>query len=485
MRMTTVEQTLIEKVDAQEKEIEELREMVAQQAQKIEELLAIIQELRGGKKDSHNSSKPPSSDGYNKKPVPKSLRKASGKKQGGQMGHKGSGMKISQKPDQIVAHYPASCEGCPHKGNCETRVCEGRYEIDLIVKRNVTLHQQMECRCVMRSNQVIKGTFPEGITATKQYGKNITAFVTALHTVGMVSIDRVRQFMEGVIGIQMSTGTIKTKLEGLRKSVRTSVKWIKGKVKQLPLIHCDETGLRVEGSLHWLHCCCDQNWTYLFIHKNRGKKAMEEMGILPDYTGILETDCWCAYFQYTDVEHALCNAHLARELVYAAENLGQLWAEELKSLLFEIHQEREMRKCAGETAFSPTELADYYARYDAIVQTGLSHNPVPEKASGKRGRTAKGKIRALLERLERHKDDFLHFVRNWTVPFSNNEAERSIRFSKVKQKVSGCFRTEEGAQECAEIMSYILTARKHGVSFFDAIHSALNGDALNLVQQWR
>ena len=188
-------------MEAQEKEIAELRKMVAQQAQKIEELLAIIQELSGGKKDSHNSSKPPSSDGYNKKPAPKSLRKASGKKQGGQLGHKGS---------------------------CETRVCEGRYEIDLIVKRNVTLHQQMECRCVMRSNQVIKGTFPEGITATKQYGKNVTAFVTALHTVGMVSIDRVRQFMGCVIGIQMSAGTIKTKLESLRKSVRASVKWIKG-----------------------------------------------------------------------------------------------------------------------------------------------------------------------------------------------------------------------------------------------------------------
>ena len=143
-----------------------------------------------------------------------------------------------------------------------------------------------------------------------------------------------------------------------------------------------------------------------------------------------------------------------------------------------------MRKSTGESAFTPTELAEYYARYDAIVHTGLAHNPVPKKEPGKRGRTAKGKVRALLERLEKHKDDFLHFVRNWAVPFTNNEAERSIRFSKVKQKVSGCFRTEDGAQECAEIMSYILTARKHGVNFFDAIHSALNGDALMLVRQW-
>ena len=418
--MASIEQTLLEKLERLTKEMEEQREIIAQQAQKIEELLAIIAELSGGRKDSHNSSKPPSSDGYSKKPTLRSLRKASGKKRGGQPGHKGSSMKISQKPDQIVQHYPAPCERCPYKGNCETRVCEGRYEIDLIVKRNVTLHQQMECRCVMRSNQAIKGTFPKEITATKQYGKNVTAFVTALHTVGMVSIDRVRQFMEGVVGIQMSTGTIKTKLGGLRKSVQPSVKWIKGKVKQLPLLHCDETGLRVEGFLHWLHCCCDQNWTYLFVHKNRGKKAMEEMGILPDYTGILETDCWCAYFQYTDAGHALCNAHLARELVYAAENLGQPWAEDLKSFLFEIHQEREVRKCAGETAFTPTELAEYHARYDAIVDTGLAQNPLPERPPGKRGRIAKGKIRALLERLVRHRDDFLHFVRNWAVPFTNN-----------------------------------------------------------------
>ena len=356
--------------------------------------------------------------------------------------------------------------------------------MDLIVKRNMTLHEQMECYCPLRSNQPIKGTFPRGITGTKQYGNNVTAFITALHTVGMVSIDRVCQFMEGVVGIQMSTGTIKTKVEKLRKSVKSSVEWIRGKVKQLPLLHFDETGLRVEGSLHWLHCCCDQNWTYLFVHKNRGKKAMEEMGILPGYTGIVETDCWSPYFQYTNAGHALCNAHLARELVYAAENLGQPWAEELKSLLFEIHQERNMRKSAGESAFTPTELAAYHARYDAIVHTGLAHNPVPRKEPGKRGRTAKGKVRALLERLEKHKFDFLHFVRNWAVPFTNNEAERSIRFSKVKQKVSGCFRTEDGAQECAEIMSFILTARKHGVNFFDALHSALNGDALMLVQQW-
>lgn len=482
--MTSMERTLLERVEAQAKEIEEQRQIITRQAQKIEELLAIIEEFRGGGKDSHNSSKPPSSDGYRKKPVPKSLRTTSGKKQGGQLGHKGSSMKIGQEPDQIVQHYPAFCEGCIHKGNCKTRVCEGRYEIDLIVKRNVTLHQQMERCCPLRSNQPMKGAFPKGITGTKQYGNNVTAFITALHTVGMVSIDRVRQFMEGVVGIQMSGGTIKAKLENLRKSVKLSVEWIKGKIKQLPLLHFDETGLRVEGSLHWLHCCCDQNWTYLFVHKNRGKKAMEEMGILPGYTGIVETDCWSPYFQYTDADHALCNAHLARELVYAAENLGQLWAEELKLLLFEIRQEREMRKSTGESAFTPTELAEYYARYDAIVHTGLAHNPLPKKEPGKRGRTAKGKVRALLDRLEKHKDDFLHFVRNWAVPFTNNEAERSIRFSKVKQKVSGCFRTEDGAQECAEIMSYILTARKHGVIFFDAIYSALNGDALTLVRQW-
>lgn len=482
--MTSMEQALLERLEAQAKEMEELRQIIAQQAKKIEELVAIIQEPSGGRKDSHNSSKPPSSDGYRKKPAPKSLRKTSGKKQGGQPGHKGSSMKITQEPDRIVQHYPASCQGCPYAGKCKARVCEGRYEIDIIVRRNVTLHQQMECRCLVRSNQPIKGEFPQGITGTKQYGNNVTAFITALHTVGMVSIDRVRQFMEGIVGIRLSTGTIKNKLLSLRESIKTSVERIKEKTKQLPLLHCDETGWRVEGSLHWLHCCCDQNWTYLFVHKNRGKKAMEEMAVLPEYTGILETDCWSPYFQYTGASHALCNAHLARELVYAAENLDQSWAEELKLFLFEIHQEREMRRRSGETAFTPTQLAEYYARYDAIVQAGLALNPIPEKVPGKRGRVAKGKIRALLERLGKHKDDFLHFVRNWAVPFTNNEAERSIRFSKVKQKVSGCFRTENGAQEYAEIMSYILTARKHGVTFFEAIHSALNGHALNLVQLW-
>ena len=143
-----------------------------------------------------------------------------------------------------------------------------------------------------------------------------------------------------------------------------------------------------------------------------------------------------------------------------------------------------MRKCAGETAFSPTQLTEYYTRYNALVQADMALNPVPERGPGKRGRVAKGKVGALLDRLDKHKDDFLHFVRNWTVPFTNNEAERSIRFSKVKQKVSGCFRTEEGPREYAEIMSYIGPARKHGVTFFEAIHSTLNGHALKLVQLW-
>ena len=156
MRMASKEQTLLERLEAQAKEIEELRQIITQQAQKIEELLAIIEELRGGGKDSHNSSKPPSSDGYSKKREPKSLHTTRGKKPGGQLGHKGSSMKIGQEPDQIVQHYPVFCGGCPHMRKCKTRVCEGRYEIDLIVKRNVTLHQQMERCCPLRSNQPIK-----------------------------------------------------------------------------------------------------------------------------------------------------------------------------------------------------------------------------------------------------------------------------------------------------------------------------------------
>lgn len=462
----------------------ELMELVALQSQQIKDLLQKIDTLTGGSKDSHNSSKPPSSDGYAKKPAPKSLRQPSGKKQGGQPGHKGSGMKIERLPDETVQHYPSACGNCPHQGACQSRIAERRYEYDIVVEAKLVEHQQMECCCSMQGQRILLGQFPEHIKATKQYGLKLAAFASALSTVGMVSIDRIHQLLRSVFQVPISTGTIRKMLDRLTDATKDAVKAIKERVKKLDILHFDETGLRVNGSLHWLHCACDENWSYFSLQKKRGKEAIDKIGILPEYDGLAMHDCWSVYDMYPKAKHSLCVAHILRELVFMDEELGQTWAKGLKCLLLEMLHQRYALVSAGATAFSPEQLVDFSRRYDTFAQTGMAENPLPERKPGKRGRPGKGKTRALLDRLQKRKGQILRFAWDWTTPFSNNEAERSIRFSKVKQKVSGSFRTLKGAEDYAATMSYIRSAAKHSMSYFDAIKAALVGDALRPVQEW-
>ena len=494
--MTKQEQQWVDTLQAslsmQSKQISEQAEQInallyqnQQQAERIEELLQKIEDLTSKGKDSHNSSKPPSSDGYGKKPAPKSLKKPSGKKQGGQICHKGKSMKVTRDPDKVVPHYPVICANCPNQGKCENRVCESRYTIDIEVKTVITQHQQMECRCALLNGTPVQGQFPANVTATKQYGTNITALASVLSTVGMMSMDRIHQVLHSITEeLDITAGTIKNMLHRLWLSSKKAADLVREKVMNLPLLHCDETGLRVEGSLHWLHCACDNKWSYYFLHEKRGSDAINAMGVLPGYTGIMLHDCWSPYFKLEAAAHALCGAHIARELVYAHENLGQDWAEQMKSLLFRMLREKECLSEHGIDHFDPEQLAVYNNEYEAIVQHGMELNPLPERKPNQRGRTGKGKVRSLLERLNTYKVEILRFIYDWSVPFTNNEAERSLRFSKVKQKVSGSFRTETGAKEYAETMSFINSAHKHNVTYFDAVKIALEGNAPALVQSW-
>lgn len=486
--MTVQEEQMYENLKRINKEqaqqLEELRNVIASQAAQIKALLQRIDELTNGRKDSHNSSRPPSSDGYGKKPAPKSLRKPTGKKQGGQPGHKGSGMKIEREPDEVIQHYPTTCEDCPNHGKCHAAVAERRYEYDIVLKIRLYEHQQMKCACPKVDGTAQMGEFPAHIKSSKQYGQNITALVSALSTVGMVSTDQIHRLLQGAFELPISTGTIQAMLDRLDSAVADAVEVIKNRVKRLPILHVDETGWRVEGKLHWLHCACDGEWSYFVVDKKRGSEAMDRMGILPEFVNVVMHDCWTPYDKYTEAIHALCGAHVLRECVYMNENLHQPWAAEMKSLLEEILHKRHEMEAAGAGGFHPEQMKHFSARYDAIIAGGIAENPIPQRVAGQRGRLKKGKIRALLDRLRDKKEQFLRFASNWTVPFTNNEAERSIRFSKRKMKVSGCFRTLTGAKKYAAIMSYISTAAKHGVSYFAAVKIALNGDALRLVNEW-
>lgn len=449
---------------------------------RIDELLEQL-EAKNHKKNSRNSSAPPSSDGYSK-PAPKSQRKSSGAKPGGQDGHKGSSMKLMKEPDEIQAHYPAACSGCPNREFCHSIIAERRYESDIIVEPRLIEHRQMVCLCPMAGNKALMGAFPKNITGIKQYGNNLKAFAAALATVGMVSIDRIHELLTGVFDISVSTGSIQSWIRQLSSATKDAVQKIWEQVSHLRVLNCDETGLRVNGSLHWLHCLCDENWSYLALHKKRGSKAMDEMDILPGFRNTVVHDFWKPYYEYSQALHGICNVHIMRELVYAEEQLNQDWAKSMRELLMEIHDSRNTLMSYGETSFQDLVQEAYHVRYDAIVQCGMADNLPSQKPKGKRGRPGKGKVLCLLERLRDYKGDILRFASDWTVPFTNNEAERTIRFSKVKQKVSGCFRTVEGAEDYMQIMSFVSSAKKHGMPYFEAVRVALTGNALHLVEQW-
>lgn len=453
---------------------------IAALTERIDELL---EQLDKNNKNSRNSSKPPSSDGYSK-PAPKSLKKPSGKKPGGQKGHKGSGMKITRKPDEFVSHYPSACLNCPNRASCEMSVAERRYVEDIVIKTSIIEHQQMKCCCPKQGGKTILGEFPTHIRATKQYGSNLVAFASALSTVGMVSVDRIHKLLSNVFQVPISTGAIQNFLNRLHEKVKLPVKYIRNKVSQLPVMHCDETGLRVNEKLRWLHCMCGEGWVYYALHDKRGCEAMDEIGIIPDYRGTMIHDCWKPYFKYEQSEHALCCAHFLRELVYAEEVKHQEWANPLAKLLCEMLEERNRLTALGARCFSEEQATAYSNRYDALVTQGLDANPLPERKKGKMGAPKKGEMRSLLERLRDRKQQILRFAEDWHIPFTNNAAEQNIRFSKVKLKVSGSFRTKRGAEEYADIMSYTNTAYKHGVGFFNAIKAALTGNALTLVAQW-
>lgn len=473
--MEDKEKILLQIIEAQAAQIAKLTEQVEELLQKLDE--------KKRHKNSKNSSLPPSSDGY-AKPAPKSQRKSSGAKPGGQDGHKGSSMKLMKAPDEIREHYPKACSGCPNREHCHGSIAERRYESDIIVESRLIEHRQMVCCCPMAGSKTLIGEFPKNITGTKQYGNNLKAFAAALSTVGMVGIDRIHELLTGVFDISVSTGSIQNWIKQLSSATKDAVQRIREQISRLSVLNCDETGLRVNGSLHWLHCLCDANWSYFALHKKRGSKAMDEMGILPGFRKTMVHDFWKPYYKYGQAAHGICNAHIMRELAYAQEQMHQNWAKSMQDLLVEIHESRNILMLQGETGFQTLVREAYHVRYDAIVQLGMVDNIPPQKPKGKRGRVGKGKLLCLLERLRDYKEDILRFASDWTVPFTNNEAERTIRFSKVKQKVSGCFRTVEGAEDYMQIMSFVSTARKHGMSYFETVRAALTGNALSLVEQW-
>jgi transposase len=444
------------------------------QAMKIAELEAKLNT------NSNNSSKPPSSDGLKKQN--KKKRSPREKGVGGQPGHEGNGLKLMRAPDKYVTHEPKECAVCPHAEKCRAvrEISETRYEIDIKIETVTTAHEQNEVICP-KSRRVLRGEFPGHITGSMQYGVNMEALAVSLNTVGMVSINRTHEILSGVFGVPISTGTISNMVSECAKKLEPAVAEIKEALKQEPVVHYDETGTRVEKKTVWAHVASTDKLTYIEVHEKRGREAFNKIGILLMFLGVAIHDCFAPYFSYA-CRHGLCNAHLLRELTAVFENTQQVWSQKLLDLLLVIKTLKEKMLAEGISAVPPDILEIFDSRYDKIMLEALKCSPIPVKIPGVR-KPKRGKTGALVDRLVLRKEQYLLFFADFDVPFDNNQAERDIRMFKVKQKVSGCFRTMQGANDFAVISSYIGTARKQGISGFFAIKNALLGDSICFVTE--
>ena len=417
--------------------------------------------------NSRNSSKPPSSDGLSK-PKPKSLRKHGERTTGGQKGHKGHTLEKVVKADRIVQHAPpAQCKICKRLLS-EARVVDTRQVFDLPPLRfEVTEHQVLAAQCAC--GNICRGELPDGIVSPVQYGPGVLAAVVHLTHHHMMPVKRTATLMGDFFDLPMAEATVLAASEDARLRLQPTVDSIGQAIQGADVAHADETGMRVAGSLHWMHVLATGMLTWVGCHTKRGKQAFDALAILPGFLGTLIHDGWKPYRELL-CQHGLCNAHHLRELTYVFEELKQAWAGRMIDLLVAAcHEVNELG-----SPLPTQKMADFRARYDEILAAGDAINPLAPR-SGKRGRTRQTKPANLLLRLRTYSDDVWRFATDHNVPFTNNLAEQAVRMPKVKQKISGGFRTKNGADTFCTIRSYLATMHKQGANLFHALTLTFEG----------
>jgi transposase len=449
---------LLERIEKLEAENAALRKENAQLREENKELKARLGQ------NSSNSHKPPSGEGYHKKVA---LPKESGKKQGGQKGHKGNTLQMVSQADQVVECKPEVCSCGADLSAVVSRVAESRQVFDLPEpKLEVIEYRRMSCSCPACGAQV-SGSFPPCVTARVQYGEGVLALAVLLSNSCQVSYQKISLLFSDLFGYRVNTSTL-LKANGLvDEGLEQSEQVVKGALTNSTLAHFDETGLRVEGKLYWLHTCSNEDYCYLFVDSHRGSKALRgENSILPEFTGWAMHDCLPAYFTFTHCKHAVCGAHLLRELQALIET-GSQWAACMKELLLSLY------KHSGQGKDKVRFFSYWHKLYEDFCQQGLREEPPPQAIGKARPKKTKG--RNLLDRLLKYKDAVLTFAQHQIVPFTNNQAERDLRPAKGKQKVAGCFRTFSGAATYARIQSFMATCRKQNQNIFQQIKNALHG----------
>lgn len=425
------------------------------------------------KQDSHNSSKPPSSDGM--KRTINSTRPKSNRSSGGQQGHKGTTLAMTNTPDKIIPHPVDRCPcGCSLK-HVPVRRTHRRQVIDIPTPQiEYTEHQSEEKQC-SRCGETTRAPFPEGIEKNIQYGANIKSFAVCLMQYQLIPLKRTQELLRDMFQIEISQGTLLNWTQELHKKVEPAEKEIVEQLKQADIVHADETGIFCENTLHWVHVTGTSHLTHLQMHNKRGSEAIDAIGIIGSLRGRLIHDFWLAYFKYA-IKHGMCNSHLIRELIAVYENDKQNWARGMIDLLLRIHKRVERAKEQNHH-FLPAQTCYYYKRqYRSLLTIAEKLNPHQNAQPGKRGRPKQTKVRNLIERMSDYQDEVLAFMEDLRVPFTNNQAERDLRMLKVKQKISGTFRSREGGDAFCRIRGYISTACKNACSAFDAIVMAFMGN---------
>jgi transposase len=441
--------------------------------EQVQALLAELQELKGRlAKDSHNSSKPPSSDGLKRKT--RSLRQKSGKKPGGQPGHRGSTLPLVATPDAVVLHRPVVC------GTCQTSLdgiaaerMERRQVRDLPpVRLVVTEHRSERVRCP-HCQTLTPTVFPAGGEAPAQYGPGVRALAVYLSQEQLVPFGRVRAVLSEVVGCPLSVGTVVSLVQRCAAALEETEAHTKTALQGAPVLHTDETPIRVNGQWEYVHVCSTERLTHFGLQPQRGATAPEAIGILPHFRGTAVHDGWKPYWHYRACRHALCNVHHLRELTWVAEHLQQPWAQAMKDLLLEMCTAVATARAAGADHLEATLRVRLLARYHELLGEGVAANPLPPPPPGppKRGRRKQPPARNLLDRLFQQQDEALAFLDDFAVPFDNNQAERDLRMLKVQQKISGCFRSPAGAVAFCRIRGVLATLHKAGATLLTRLQA--------------
>lgn len=431
--------------------------------------------------DSHNSSKPPSTD--RTPPQPKSLRQRSGKKPGGQPGHPGTTLEMVDSPDQVVTHLPPQCQACGTTLDDQPVLRYARRQVaDLPPLTLEVVEHRAACKQCPCCHHPTTAPFPADVPQPTQYGPRLKAVGVYLRHYQLLPYGRAAELLADLFGCSLGEGTLYAALHTCHAGLAPTEAQIKAALQAAAVAHFDETGLDVAGKRQWLHVASTATLTHYAVHAKRGTGATNEIDILPKFRGTAVHDAWSAYWTY-GCGHSLCNAHHLRELTFLVEQQGQAWAADMRTLLLEIKAAVTAAQHAGATHLLGAAVAAFETRYQQIVAAGRAAHPPPveDRPAGQRGRRKQSKPQNLLDRFETRQPAVLAFMNDFAVPFDNNQAERDVRMVKVEQKVSGGFRTANGATMFCRIRGYISTMRKQGHHVLTALERVFTGNPISPV----